>query len=271
MLATTLIANGANVYITGRRADVLEQTAKVYNEGAARSPGRGKIFTIQGDVSQKSESTRIAAEIEAREPNGVTLLVNNAGILVGGTGVPQAPTADEYKKAYFDSVSDDDFVKTHRTNTVAPYWLSFAFLSLLEKWKAGPLGTRFVPQVVMISSMNSWAKDPAPSLRSFPYLLSKSALAHETQVLAHELLPLGVRVNGIAPGLFPSEMSHPSPRDELGRTIIENVKYDFPTPAGSGTARDVGSVLLALVVNWFINGETVLVDGGALLTIPASR
>lgn len=33
-----------------------------------------------------------------------------------------------------------------------------------------------------------------------PYLFSKSAIGHATATLAHELLPLGVRVNGIAPG-----------------------------------------------------------------------
>jgi NAD(P)-dependent dehydrogenase (short-subunit alcohol dehydrogenase family) len=43
-------------------------------------------------------------------------------------------------------------------------------------------------------------QDSATSGRSWPYLYSKSALGHATASLAHELLPLGIRVNGIAPG-----------------------------------------------------------------------
>ena len=45
-------------------------------------------------------------------------------------------------------------------------------------------------------------QDPATSGFSFPYLLSKSAIGHATSTLAHELLPLGIRVNGIAPGKY---------------------------------------------------------------------
>ncbi len=56
----------------------------------------------------------------------------------------------------------------------------------------------------MTSSMNGWTKDPATAGFSFPYLYSKSAIGHATSTLAHELLPLGVRVNGIAPGMYPS-------------------------------------------------------------------
>ena len=72
----------------------------------------------------------------------------------------------------------------------------------------------------MTSSMNGWTKVEFPSLsnramsllnfhviqdaatsgRSWPYLYSKSAIGHATSSLAHEFLPLGIRVNGIAPG-----------------------------------------------------------------------
>ena len=92
-------------------------------------------------------------------------------------------------------------------NAVGPYWLTFAFLPLLEKWKKSPGGAKFVPQIIMTSSMNGWTKDPATSGNTFPYMYSKSAIGHATSSLAHELLPLGIRVNGIAPGLFPSNVS----------------------------------------------------------------
>lgn len=52
----------------------------------------------------------------------------------------------------------------------------------------------------MTSSINGCTKDPATGGNSFPYLYSKSAIGHATSTLAHELLPLGIRINGIAPG-----------------------------------------------------------------------
>lgn len=117
---------------------------------------------------------------------------------------PTSPTASAYLAAYFDPVSQSDFTESLATNAVGPYWLTFAFLPLLEAWKdqEGELGKKFVPQVIMTSSMNGWTKDPATSGNSFPYLYSKSAIGHATGTLAHELLPLGIRVNGIAPVSF---------------------------------------------------------------------
>ena len=43
-------------------------------------------------------------------------------------------------------------------------------------------------------------QDPATAGFSFPYMYSKAAIGQATAALAHELLPLGIRVNGIAPG-----------------------------------------------------------------------
>ena len=117
---------------------------------------------------------------------------------------PVHNSAEAFKAAYFNDLKEEDFANSINTNAVGPFWLTFAFLPLLEKWKelgyTTSGGRKFVPQVVMTSSMNGWTKDPATSGSSFPYLYSKSAIGHATSTLAHELLPLGIRVNGIAPG-----------------------------------------------------------------------
>lgn len=57
------------------------------------------------------------------------------------------------------------------------------------------------------------------------------------------------------------------PRPHVG---MESTEFGFETPVGgSGQAKDVGSAALALVVNRFINGESILVDGGTLLVHPS--
>lgn len=74
MISQALVANGAKVYITGRRAEVLENTIKQH------SFGPGSLIALPGDVSDKHDVLRLAKEIEEKEPEGIQLLVNNAGI-----------------------------------------------------------------------------------------------------------------------------------------------------------------------------------------------
>lgn len=74
MISQALVANGAKVYITGRRKEVLEKTVELYNQGP------GSLHALPGDVSDKQDVLRLAKEIEQKEPNGIQLLVNNAGI-----------------------------------------------------------------------------------------------------------------------------------------------------------------------------------------------
>ena len=103
-------------------------------------------------------------------------------------------------------------------------------------------------------------------------MYSKSAIGHATASLAHELLPLGVRVNGIAPGLFVSEMSSPGTIDALGQSHLPaGTAFDLEVPVSrpvaqgqqrAGTNKDIGALVLFLVANWFVDGETVLIDGG---------
>ena len=74
MITQGLVANGAKVYITGRREEALENTIQKYNTGP------GSLHELPGDVSSKEECLRLAKEMEQKEPKGIQLLVNNAGI-----------------------------------------------------------------------------------------------------------------------------------------------------------------------------------------------
>ncbi|KAI0045013.1 NAD-P-binding protein [Auriscalpium vulgare] len=273
MIATTLVANGATVYIIGLEQSELDSIAKVYNDAAEGNVRWGRMHGVQGDISQKSEAKRLAEEIGRREKH-VTILFNNAGIVTGSFVKPKAATADAFVEAYFHPITPKQFTDTFNVNAVGPYWLTFAFLPLLEKWKESELAHKFVAQVVMTSSVNGWTKDPLTAGNSFPYIYSKSAIGHATATLAHELLPLGIRVNSIAPGFFSTQMSSPNePADEFGRSrLVSASDFGLEIPASStgGTSRDMGSLVLMLVANWYINGETVLIDGGMLLKYPSS-
>ncbi|KAJ7578539.1 hypothetical protein C8J56DRAFT_797491 [Mycena floridula] len=274
MISSALVANGATVYIVGPKQAELDRISKIYTDAAGDN--EGKMYGIEADIRSKSEAKRIAEEIGAREKY-VTVLFNNAGVLQGKFKKPESgATASEYVARFFDDISQEDFDNTLKTNAVGPYWLTFAFLPLLEKWNKSEEShtQKFAAGVIMTSSMNGWTKDSMTSGKSYPYLFSKSALGHATASLAHELLPLGIRVNGIAPGLFPTDMAIPGATDENGVTHVpEGFAPEFEVPAKlttDGARRDMAGLALFLVANGYVNGETVLIDGGTLLKHPSS-
>ncbi len=65
MIAQTLAVNGARVYITGRRADVLETSARVH--GARDKLGGGEILPLVMDVTDKESIKNAVSQIEAKE------------------------------------------------------------------------------------------------------------------------------------------------------------------------------------------------------------
>ena len=126
-------------------------------------------------VFLQSEAARLAEEVSKREKH-ITVLFSNAGyalpiasskhfystadtrITGGHVSKPNVANASTMKKAYFDDVPEEAFSHVYSTNAVASYWLTFAFLPLLEKWKESPCAAKFAPQVIVTSSMNGWTK-----------------------------------------------------------------------------------------------------------------
>ncbi len=94
------------------------------------------------------------------------------------------------------------------------------------------------------------------------YDASKGAVVAYTRSLAAELAPKNIRVNAIAPGLVDSEEL----RDQF-QDLAEAVERKTPTQTLT-EARDVGNttVFLASRAARQITGETIIVDGGYLLT-----
>jgi hypothetical protein len=75
MITQTLVANGAKVYITGRRGDALDKVVEKYGKGA-----KGSIVALPPcDINNKDEIKMIVSEVEKND-KGIHLLVNNAGV-----------------------------------------------------------------------------------------------------------------------------------------------------------------------------------------------
>lgn len=93
------------------------------------------------------------------------------------------------------------------------------------------------------------------------YAASKSAVVNLTRELAAQWARRGIRVNAIAPGWFPSEMSSPMFREDGGGLNYIRSRTPMGRP---GTLAELDGILLFLLsdASSYVTGQTVIVDGG---------
>lgn len=231
MIAQGLCANGAKVYIVGRREDALTRAVKHHNHG------EGEIIALQGDVSSKEDLARLANEIEQREGK-LHILVNNAGRAGPKTLIQEAgDTAEEIGNTLFEAETFEQWDQTFNLNVASIYFCTTAFVPLLSKGAGDfPEG----PSVLNITSVSGITKI---SQNHFAYNASKAASNHLTKMMSYEFVEAGIpiRVNAIAPGVFPSELTAKCASDPLGRSDISHRKDLSWIPGGVGSAEDMAA------------------------------
>lgn len=107
---------------------------------------------------------------------------------------------------HFLKSTPDSWADTFRTNVGSIFWMSMTFLPLLAKGKEVTPG--YTSQVINVSSISGYMK--GSSNGQFAYASSKAAATHLGRMLATTFVGTKVRVNTIAPGVFPSEVWLPS-------------------------------------------------------------
>jgi len=266
MITQALVANGAKVYITSRRDEVLKKTEELYNGG-----GSGQIIPIQADVSEKDDVKRLYDEMCQKEPKGIQILVNNAGIArddntkFSANGQPNMEDAQAISDHFLKS-QPENWADTMKTNVGSIFWMSMTFLPLLAK--GGQVTPGYTSQVINVSSISGYMK--GSSNGQFSYASSKAAATHLSRMLATTFVGTKVRVNTIAPGVFPSEMTTGS-SDEDNKSRIES---GMSNPAGRpGADTDMAATVLMLAGpgGVFYNEQVLYPDGGSTLSQPAAR
>jgi len=256
MATQALAVNGAKVYIVGRTEEKLERVAETYGKDIA-----GQIIPLTADISKKDAIAKLVEEIESRE-SSLSILINNAGISSASFDT-EASSASEMKKKLFDNADAtfDDWTDVYRTNVPQCFFMTTAFLPLLEKATEAEHG--YSGTVINISSISGLVKS---AQHHFSYNASKAATIHLTRMLASEIAANGlkIRVNSIAPGVFPSEMT----AGESGanqKSHVEKEKYEKVPARRPGRDVDMGAAVLFVASNQYLNGQTVVVDGGYTL------
>lgn len=256
MCVQALAANGAKVYIVGRTEEKLDTVVKTYGQDIS-----GQIIPITADITSKEDVARLAKDIESKE-KCLCILINNAGV-AKSSQAPKGSTGQDFKDNLFEpeSANYDDWAITYKTNVTQLYMMTTAFLPLLEK--ATEHNPGYSGTVINITSISG---SVAKSQGHFSYNASKGAANQLTKLLAAEVSNHGikVRVNAIAPGVFPSEMTAGSSGDDQ-KSEIPKEKYEHLPARRPGRDQDMANAILFAVTNQYLNGQVIPVDGGYLM------
>ncbi|KAF2018254.1 NAD(P)-binding protein [Aaosphaeria arxii CBS 175.79] len=256
MSAQVLAANGAKVYITGRRAEALEKAAKEHSP----ADGNGKIIPIGPyDVTKKSDLEKLYDELSKKEKY-INLLICAAGIS-GTKAEPDQESATSLKEKLWKNETFEKWNETYNTDVTAVYFSTVALLPLLQAGTEshGHLSA----SVIVISSMSGIMRD---SQGHFSYNAAKGGTVHLTKLMSAEFQKVRIRVNSIAPGYFPSEMTAKESDERMKSQVPdEKIQEKGHVPMGrAGSDEEMAQTVLFLTKNAYVNGEIIAVDGGVL-------
>ncbi|KJC33811.1 3-oxoacyl-ACP reductase [Bradyrhizobium sp. LTSP885] len=183
------------------------------------------------DVSDAGAVAAAIAAVSSRFSR-LDALVNNAGVAVF------APVLE---------TSDADWSRILAVNLTGPFLCTKAAAPLMREHGGGA--------IVNITSISAVR---ASTLRS-AYGTSKAGLAHLTKQLAVELAPLGIRVNGVAPGPVETAMA------KAVHTAEIRADYHDAIPLNRyGLEEELADAIFFLCSDRasYITGQILAVDGG---------
>jgi len=225
--AQALAQAGADVVLGARRVERLSETGALIE-----AEGR-KFAALQTDVTKPDECTALIA-LAIERFGRVDILVNNAGV---GTAVPAT------------SETPDQFRNVIDINLMGAYWMAQAFARAVKNGGV----------IVNISSILGMRPGGLPQAA---YASSKAGLIGLTRDLAAQWTGRkGIRVNALAPGYFPSEMT-----EDLPDATIQMV-VGLTAAGRIGRPEELASTLIWLAsdASSYVSGVTVPVDGGFVM------
>jgi NAD(P)-dependent dehydrogenase (short-subunit alcohol dehydrogenase family) len=225
--------HGARVVISSRKAGPCDEVAKAIND----KHGDGTAIAVPANISTKTDLQRLVDETRASFGK-IDIVVCNAA-----------------SNPYFgpmSGIADDQFEKILQNNIISNNWLIQMCAPDMLAAKDGA--------VIIVSSIGGLRGTPVIGA----YNISKAADFQLARNLAVEFGPHNVRVNCIAPGLI---------RTDFARALWENpqiLKTALQgTPMGRiGEPEELAgaAVFLASRAGSYVNGQMIVVDGGATVT-----
>jgi NAD(P)-dependent dehydrogenase (short-subunit alcohol dehydrogenase family) len=226
-MAVALAQAGADCVLVARRREDLQETQR-----AVEAAGR-KAFVVAGDVTDESVAPAAVA-LALKERGRVDILVNNAGL---------------YHMQDIEQTSVKDWSRVLEVNLVGSFLFAKAVGPHFKKQRHG--------KVVNVSSVLGVVGVGGATA----YCAAKGGVILFTRSLAVEWAPHGLHVNGIAPGLFDTDMS---------RGVFDNPDFYRQIMAGvprgqHGVPADLAGTVIYLCsrASDHMIGQTLHVDGGS--------
>jgi NAD(P)-dependent dehydrogenase (short-subunit alcohol dehydrogenase family) len=230
-IAQTFANEGATVVICGRKQETLDAVA------AEPLTGSGRIVPHACHVGRIDDLRKLVGDT-LQQFGRIDILVNNAA-----TNIAQEPVL-QIDEGKFDKMVELNLKSAFRLmQAVAP--------GMCER------GSGSIVNIASIAGLR-------PQFHGMLYSMTKAALIMMTKSYALELGPRGVRVNAIAPGLIQTSLSEYFWKDEerqAGYVEKQPIRH-LGQPA---EIADI-ALLLASGKSSYMTGQTVVVDGGFLLT-----
>lgn len=228
-VAMAMAEKGARVAICGRKQENLDRAVEDF-----KSKGY-PVFAAAANMGQAGSVSGLF-ELLDKELGGVDILVNNVGTNI------LTPSVAEADVGLFDKLME--------TNLKSAFLASAEAVKRMKKRGGG--------RIVNISSIA--ARKAARGMGI--YCIAKAGLEMLTKVLAQELAPDHINVNGVAPSVVRTKFSQPFWSNE---SILNEMLKTVPMGRIAETRDVVGAVLfLSSSLADFITGEIITVDGGAM-------
>ncbi|ALO99994.1 Glucose dehydrogenase [Streptomyces hygroscopicus subsp. limoneus] len=224
--AQRFAAEGAHVYITGRRKDALDKAAHEID---------GNVTAVQADSADLTDLDRLYATI-ADAGHHIDILFANAG---GGTFA----TLEQVTEEHFDTTFDTNVKGTLFTVQKALPLLNDGASVILTGSTAGSVGNEAFGV----------------------YGASKAAIRSFARTWANELRGRTIRVNTIAPGPITTPgLNGLAPDDEQAAQLRDTLAAGVPL-GRMGQPEEVANLALFLATDQssYITGTEIFVDGGA--------
>ncbi len=227
--AARLVAGGGSVALLDVQDEAGRKTAAAL--GAAASYHRCDV-TSESDVDA-------AVQAAAARMGGLNVSVSCAGVATPGKLLGKD-----------GPLSVASFQRVLAINTLGTFLLDRAAAAIMQGNAPGEDGERGL--LVHTASVAAFEGQ----IGQVAYATSKAAVAGMVLPLARELARFGIRVVGVAPGIFGTPMMAGLPQeaqDSLGRQV--------PFPPRLGRPEEYAELVAAIVTNRMLNGETIRIDG----------